>query len=103
MVSCTGEPAVFEVQVSGSECDELAPAESGLDGGLDHQVVLVGDGVREARVLEQPTNRLSSPSVVRVFAHALGSSRDARNLADSAMSAQCPQWVPRRPPKGGER
>jgi hypothetical protein len=45
-----GHPAGGEVEVAGFEGDELAPAQAGVDRGLDHQPVLGGrwpDGPRE--------------------------------------------------------
>jgi hypothetical protein len=45
------QSAVLEVEVAGAEGDELAPAQSGLDRGLDHQPVLVGDRLDQPSAL----------------------------------------------------
>ena len=51
MVSSTVSRPVRDVEVAGFEGDELAPAEAGVDRGLDHEPVLVGERVEDGVVL----------------------------------------------------
>ena len=51
MVSSTLSVRGDEVEVAGLEGDELAPAQAGVDGGLDHQPVLGGEGGEDGVVL----------------------------------------------------
>jgi hypothetical protein len=62
-----GQFALDEVEVAGLEGDELALADAGVDGGLDHQAVLGGEGGQDGEYS-------SGVSVRAFFLTTLGSS-----------------------------